>query len=460
MVRRRTFPCHAHQEAIIVLHPQLKPRDLNVLVIGAGGREHMLASKLAASPRVGRVYCAPGNAGTAQIGTNVPIDALDFDRLLAFARDAGIDLTVVGPADPTMAGIADRFRDAGLTIVGPTEAQARLEGSKAFSKAFMRRHGIPTARSEDFTDAAAALAHLDTAWGPDGLVIKMDGLAEVQSTLVTTDRAAAEALVREALEQRRYGEAGARLLIEERLIGPELSILAFIDGTACKPLPPAQDHKQLFDGGRGVNTEGMGAFVPVPIVDDALMARLQREVLEPTCRGMAEEGLSYPGLIFIGVLLTQEGPKVLEYNCRFGDPETQATLPGLETDLVEVFEACLAGRLDALDVRHDGLPRVCLVAADRAYPDGFAAGSPVDGLEAAAAVPGVEVIHALTAESPDGPRSRGGRVLNVIGKGRDVTAARAAAYEAIGHVRLAGEAPHFRGDVGLGGVAAEVAAVR
>lgn len=443
-----------------MLQLPLKPRDLNVLVIGAGGREHMLASKLAASPRVARVYCAPGNAGTAQIATNVPIDALDFDALVAFAQDTGIDLTVVGPADPTMAGITDRFREAGLAVVGPTRHQAQLEGSKAFSKAFMRRHGIPTARSAVFTDAASALAHLDSAWGPDGLVIKMDGLAEVQSTLVTTDRAAAESLIREALEQRRYGEAGARLLIEERLIGPELSILAFIDGTACKPLPPAQDHKQLLDGGRGVNTEGMGAFVPVPIVDDALMTRLQREVLEPTCRGMAAEGLSYPGLIFIGVLLTREGPKVLEYNCRFGDPETQATLPGLETDIVDVFDACLAGRLDELEVRHDGLPCVCLVAADRAYPDGFTAGSAIDGLDWAAAVPSVEVIHALTEESPDGPRSRGGRVLNVIGKGRDVTTAREAAYQAMGHIRLAGEAPHFRGDVGLGGAATPVAAIR
>ncbi|MFN3432131.1 MAG: phosphoribosylamine--glycine ligase, partial [Candidatus Sericytochromatia bacterium] len=235
-----------------MLSPLLKPRDLNVLVIGAGGREHMLASKLAASPRVARVYCAPGNAGTAAVGTNVPIDALDFDALVAFAQDAGIDLTVVGPADPTMAGITDRFRDAGVAIVGPTQHQAQLEGSKAFSKAFMRRHGIPTARSEVFTDAAAALAHLDAEWGPEGLVIKMDGLAEVQSTLVTTDRAAAESLIREALELQRYGEAGARLLIEERLIGPELSILAFIDGAACKALPPAQDHKQLLDGGRGV----------------------------------------------------------------------------------------------------------------------------------------------------------------------------------------------------------------
>jgi phosphoribosylamine--glycine ligase len=442
-----------------LLQSPLKSRDLNVLVVGAGGREHMLASKLAASPRVARVFCAPGNAGTAEVGTNVAIDAHDFDGLTAFALENGVDLTVVGPADPTMDGIVDCFRAAGLVIVGPTQAQAQLEGSKAFSKAFMRRHGIATARAEVFTDAPAALAHLDETWGPDGLVIKMDGLAEVQSTLVTTDRQAAEELILDALEHRRYGEPGARLLIEERLIGPELSILAFIDGSACKPLPPAQDHKQLLDGGRGINTEGMGAFIPVPLVNEDLMARLRREVLEPTCRGMAAEGLSYPGLIFIGVLLTKDGPKVLEYNCRFGDPETQATLPGLQTDLVDIFEACLQGRLDSIELQHDGLPCVCLVAADTAYPESFTAGSAIAGLELAATVPGVEVIHALTEATPEGPRTRGGRVLNMIGKGADVTAARAAAYEAISAIRIAGAPPHFRSDVGLRGAEAPMSVV-
>lgn len=430
-------------------HPQLSPTGLNVLVVGAGGREHMLASKLAASPRVAQVFCAPGNAGTAEVGTNVAIDALDFDRLASFAKDTGIDLTVVGPADPTIAGIVDRFRAEGLTIVGPTRAQAQLEGSKAFSKAFMRRHGIPTAKSEVFTDANAALRYLDEVWAPEGIVIKMDGLAEVQSTLVTDDPAAAAALIVEALAHGKYGEPGRRLLIEERLVGPELSLLAFIDGSACRPLPPAQDHKQLFEGGRGVNTEGMGAFIPVPLVDASLMARLEREVLGPTCRGMAAEGLSYPGLIFVGVLLTKDGPKVLEYNCRFGDPEAQATLPGLETDLVDVFEACLGDRLSTLALVHDHQPCVCLVAADRAYPHAYAAGSPIQGLELAMTVPQAEVLHALTEPGPEGPRSRGGRVLNVLGRGPNVYAAREAAYRAIEAIRIGGELPRFRRDVGL-----------
>jgi phosphoribosylamine--glycine ligase len=427
----------------------LKPSGLNVLVVGAGGREHMLASKLAASPRVAHVYCAPGNAGTAEVGTNVPIAAMDVERLAAFAKEAGIDLTVVGPADPTIAGIVDHFRAVGLTIVGPTREQAQLEGSKAFSKAFMRRHGIPTARSEVFTDAEAALAHLRDVWVPEGIVIKMDGLAEVQSTLVTEDKGAAAALILDALEHGKYAEAGAQLLIEERLVGPELSILAFIDGSACRPLPPAQDHKQLFDGGRGVNTEGMGAFIPVPLVDPALMAQLEREVLGPTCRGMAAEGLSYPGLIFVGVMLTRSGPQVLEYNCRFGDPEAQATLPGLETDLVDVFEACLGNRLSALEVVHDHQPCVCLVAADRSYPHAFAAGSPIHGLELAMTVPRAEVLHALTEPTEAGPRSRGGRVLNVLGKGPSVYDAREAAYRAIEAIRIGGELPRFRRDVGL-----------
>jgi phosphoribosylamine--glycine ligase len=424
-------------------HCHIPTHGLKILVVGQGGREHAIVRALARSPRVARIHCAPGNAGTAADAQNVPIGVQDFEALAAYACRERIDLVVVGPADPVAAGLVDHLRAAGLAVFGPTAEQATLEGSKVFSKAFMRRHGIPTARCESFTDPAAALAHLEAAWRPEGIVIKVDGLADVQSTLVTSDLEEARAEVRRALVERRYGAAGERVLIEERLVGPEISLLAFVDGRSWKLLPPARDHKQLLEGGFGPNTEGMGAFCPAPGATPEVLA-----VLDATLRGMRAEGLGYAGVLFVGVLLTADGPRVLEYNCRFGDPETQAVLQGLQTDLVDVIEACLQGRLAEIELAHDGRYHVCLVAADPGYPGEVQPGKPVTGLEGH---PDVTVLHAQTRETPAGPVSAGGRVLNLVASAADLEAARAAAYAAIAHVRLAGEPPRYRRDVGAAG---------
>lgn len=421
--------------------------NLNVLVVGRGGRESMIVAKLAASRRVAKVFCAPGNAGTAALGTNVAIAPTDIAALAEFARDAGIHLTIVGPADAVADGIVDHFQALGLLVFGPTRAQAVLETSKDFSKAFMRRQGIPTARSRTFSDLGVAIAHLDEVWQPQGIVIKVDGLADVQSTLVTDDRDEARAELRRALVEDRYGEAGRRVLIEERLVGPEVSLLAFVDGRTWKLLPAAQDHKPLLDGGLGPNTEGMGAYAPAPLADEALMAVLRRDVLDRTCRGLAAEGLGYAGVLFAGVLVTERGPMVLEYNCRFGDPETQVTLAGLQTDLVDLVEACLAGRLAQQPLETDGQSYVCVVAADPAYPATFEAGQSLAGLEPAARTPGVQVLHALTQMTALGPASAGGRVLNVVAGAPDLATARERAYAAIAPLRLGGQPPYYRRDI-------------
>jgi phosphoribosylamine--glycine ligase len=393
-------------------HCHIPTHGLKILVVGQGGREHAIVRALARSPRVARIHCAPGNAGTAADAQNVPIGVQDFEALAAYACRERIDLVVVGPADPVAAGLVDHLRAAGLAVFGPTAEQATLEGSKVFSKAFMRRHGIPTARCESFTDPAAALAHLEAAWRPEGIVIKVDGLADVQSTLVTSDLEEARAEVRRALVERRYGAAGERVLFEERLVGPEISLLAFVDGRSWKLLPPARDHKQLLEGGFGPNTEGMGAFCPAPGATPEVLA-----VLDATLRGMRAEGLGYAGVLFVGVLLTADGPRVLEYNCRF-------------------------------ELAHDGRYHVCLVAADPGYPGEVQPGKPVTGLEGH---PDVTVLHAQTRETPAGPVSAGGRVLNLVASAADLEAARAAAYAAIAHVRLAGEPPRYRRDVGAAG---------
>jgi phosphoribosylamine--glycine ligase len=433
----------------------LPQERMTVLVIGQGGREHALVLKLSQSPRVAKIYCAPGNAGTAAIAENVPLALMDFEGLATFALEARVDLTIVGPADPVAAGIVDYFRDRGLATFGPTRAQAILEGSKVFSKAFMRRHHIPTARYASFTDEPEAMAYLAKEWRPHGMVVKVDGLADVQSTLVTNDQAAARAEIRRALVDRAYGEAGERVIIEERLVGPEISLLAFVDGKSWRLLPAAQDHKQLLDGGLGPNTEGMGAYAPAPLADERLMTILARDVMDATCAGLAAEGLGYQGLLFVGVLITEDGPKVLEYNCRFGDPETQVALPGLVSDLVDVVEACLLGKLQEQEVHFDERTYVCVVAADTAYPDSFAEGTPVTGLEEAAAVPGVQVLHAMTRATAAGVIVNGGRVINVVAGDRDLRGARGAAYAAIEHIRLAGAPAHYRTDIGAQALVAQ-----
>ncbi len=334
-----------------------------VLVIGSGGREHALAWALERSPQVRQVYVAPGNAGTAE---NVPIPVDDFEALIAFARAQFIDLTVVGPENPLAAGIVDAFQAAGLPIFGPTQAAARLEASKAFAKDFMREHQIPTAAYgvfEDYAQAKAALADFG-----DQLVVKADGLAAGKGVLICDTRAEAEAALDQIMQQGAFGSAGTRVVLEERLSGDEISVLALCDGARCLPLRVARDHKRALDGDRGLNTGGMGAFAPTPDVPQTLVDEIVRTVIQPTVDGMAARGTPYVGVLFVGLMLTADGPQVLEFNCRFGDPETQAVLPLLQSDLYTVLMACIEGRL--ANIRLDWLDASCatVVLASPGYP--------------------------------------------------------------------------------------------
>lgn len=427
---------------------QLPPCDLRILVVGGGGREHTLAWKLAASPRVSRVFCAPGNAGTEGFCTNLPIGQNDHAALIQAAHDHAIDLVVIGPSEPLIHGLGDRFVEAGFPVFGPGAAQAVIEGSKVFSKAFMRRHGIPTARYEVFEDLEAARAYLEDSWPEGGLVVKTDGLAAVQSVVVADTRAEALAEVERCLLEGRYGAAGRRVILEERLSGPEASILAFVDGRHFRLLPPAQDHKALYEGNLGPNTEGMGAYSPASLVDDALAERIEREIMGPTLRGLSEEGLGYAGVLFVGIMVTDEGPKVLEYNCRFGDPEAQVTLPALHTDLVAVLEACLTGSLDALALDFDDACYLCVVGASPGYPGPAQTERRIFGMEAAMRIPQATVFHAHTRRLGGGLVTAGGRVLNVVARGRTVHEAQRQAYRAIDRIAFEGGGPHVRRDVG------------
>jgi phosphoribosylamine--glycine ligase/phosphoribosylaminoimidazole synthetase len=415
---------------------------MRVLIIGSGGREHALAWKIAQSPRLTRLFVAPGNGGT---GENVPIAAEDIDRLVAFAREAEVDLTVVGPEGPLAAGIVDAFQTAGLRIFGPVRAAARLEWSKAFAKAFMARHGIPTARYAAFDDYQAALRHLFSVDYP--IVIKASGLAAGKGVIVPDCADDAEAALRQIMVEQSFGAAGNEVVIEERLSGVEASLLAFCDGTTAAPMPPAQDHKRLLDGDEGLNTGGMGAFAPTPACPPALVEQVVATVLQPTIDGLCTEGTPYQGVLYAGLMLTAEGPKVLEFNCRFGDPETQAILPLLEGDLLDIFDACVDGRLADMEVRWQSGASACIVLASGGYPGRYEKGHPIAGLDAAAQIPGAVVFHAGTRRDPSGQVvTDGGRVLGVTAVGDVLAQAVERAYTAAGQIRF--EGMHYRRDIG------------
>lgn len=413
-----------------------------------GGREHALAWKLSKSPRVARVFCAPGNAGTEEFCQNCPVPTTDFEGVAAIALQHRIDLVVVGPSEPLIFGLADVFHSLRIPVFGPSRSQAVIEGSKAFSKAFMSRHGIPTAAYQVFTDLREAKAFVRSQWTPAGLVVKTDGLADVQSVVVAERPEEAFEEIERALGEDRYGPAGRRILIEERLIGPEASLLAFVDGHSFKVLPAAQDHKALFDGNRGPNTEGMGAYAPAPVITPSTLERIERDILAPTVAGLAAEGLGYPGVLFVGLILTPERPRVLEYNCRLGDPEAQVTLPALKTDLLEVIDACLAGRLGNLDLQFDDAYYLCVVGASEGYPARPRAGRKITGLEAARRVPAATIFHAHTRREEEGLVTAGGRVLNVVARGRTIDEAQDQAYRAMQHIAFDGGGPIIRRDVG------------
>ncbi len=400
---------------------------MDVLLIGSGGREHAIAWKLAQSPRVTKIFVAPGNGGTTTLEKteNVPIAADDLPALRDFAVERQIDLTIVGPEIPLVAGIVDLFHDAGLRIFGPTKAAAQLEGSKAFSKRFMDEHGIPTGRAgtfSDFDEATRYMRQLD-----DVPVIKASGLAAGKGVILPETMSGAAAIVREMLINKRFGQASETVLIEERMRGPEVSVLAFTDGDSFVLMPAAQDHKRLLDGDRGPNTGGMGAFAPTPQATPGLLDQVAADVIAPTLAGMKAEGTPFTGILYAGIMLTADGPKVLEFNCRLGDPEAQIILPLLESDLLALFEACIDGELANIEPTWSDEATVTVVMAARGYPGDYATGHEITGIDSAEAK-GCQVFHAGTKVIDDRLVTSGGRVLNVTAQGPTLAAAAKTAY--------------------------------
>lgn len=417
---------------------------MKILVVGGGGREHALVWKLAQSPRVTRLYCAPGNAGIETLASCVSLAADDVAGLKAFVSREGVDLTVVGPEAPLAAGIADEFRKAKLRVFGPTKAAAQLEASKSFAKELLLRHGIPTAKAKTFTAMAPALAYL--ADHPLPVVVKADGLAQGKGVVVAASREEAVGAVRSMLEDRAFGVAGQQIVIEEFLDGEEVSIMAFTDGKAVVPMVAAQDHKRVGDGDTGPNTGGMGAYAPAPMATPALRATVQREILVPVVEAMAKAGRPYQGVLYAGIMVVKGKPYVLEFNARFGDPETQVVLPLLETDLVEVIEAVVEHRLDQMSVTWKSGAAVCVVLASGGYPGPYRQGCPIAGLPAQDVSSRVEVFHAGTKREGAQTVTAGGRVLGVTGLGANFQDARAAAYAVVRTINF--EGCQYRTDIG------------
>ena len=421
------------------------PLGMNILVIGSGGREHALVWKLSQSPRVKHLHCAPGNAGTASLATNHPVAATDLTGLVALAKAEAIDLTVVGPDDPLAMGIVDLFRAEGLRVFGPTTAAARLEASKSFAKNFMVRHGIPTATSATFTDAEAALAHCASARHP--LVVKADGLALGKGVVIAQTPEESSLAVREAMIEKVFGSAGDTVVIEEFLTGPECSIHALVDGSSYVLFPDAKDHKRALEGDQGLNTGGMGTISPSREVEGPMQARIRKEILDPFLRGLKADDLEFSGMLFPGLMMTPDGPKVLEFNCRFGDPETQSLMRRLRSDLLELIEATVDGTLATVTPEWDDRAAICIVLASGGYPGPIEKGKEIAGLaEAASLDPEVVVFHAGTTLREGMVVTNGGRVLGVTALGSTLEEARSKAYAAADLIRFEGK--QLRRDIG------------
>ncbi len=416
---------------------------MNLLVIGSGGREHALCWKLRQSPRVTELFCAPGNAGTEMLGRNVAIPITDIESLAGFAEKEGIGLTVVGPDDALAGGIVDVFNSRGLRIFGPAKEGARFESSKAFAKRFMERHGIPTARFGEFTESGEAHRFCQQMSYP--VVIKADGLALGKGVIIAANADEAAKAIYRIMEQRQFGEAGRRVVIEEFLTGEECSIHALVDGRGYAMFPGAQDHKRALDGDKGLNTGGMGAYSPARVLTPELERRVREEVLDRFVGGLEADGLAFKGLLYPGLMVTAGGLKVLEFNCRFGDPETQAFLPLLKTDLVEVMEAVIDGRLAECPLEWRDEAAVCVVMASGGYPGDYEKGKEILGIEAAESEEGITVFHAGTQRVDGRLVTAGGRVLGVTALGADVRAAREKAYRAVGKIGF--EGAHWRRDI-------------
>jgi len=416
---------------------------MNILVVGGGGREHALAWKIARSPLVTKLYCAPGNPGIAQVAECLPIAADDLGALREAAHARRVDLTVVGPEAPLAAGIVDEFRKDKRLIFGPHQAAARIESSKAFSKELMGRLRIPTAEACTFTAVGPALDHLDHRDVP--VVVKADGLAQGKGVVVAASRAEAREAVRAMMEGKAFGEAGSRVVIEEFLAGEELTVMAFTDGKTVLPMVPAQDHKRVGDGDTGPNTGGMGAYAPTPLGTGELIDRIRREILEPVVEGLSRVGSPFHGVLYAGLMVAHGEPKVLEFNARMGDPETQVVLPLLKTDLVEVLTAVVEHRLDRLTVEWHERAAVCVVLAAPGYPGAPRKGTPIHGLMETEGRDECLVFHAGTSAGPGGVVTAGGRVLGVTGVGKTLVAARDRAYDGVRRIRFDGM--HYRSDI-------------
>ena len=402
---------------------------MKILIVGGGGREHAIAWKLAKSPKVEKMYCAPGNAGIAEVAECVNIGVMEFDKLVAFAKEHEIDLTVVAPDDPLAAGAVDAFEAAGLRAFGPRANAAIVEGSKAFSKDLMKKYGIPTAAYETFNDPEKALAYLETAKMP--IVLKADGLALGKGVLICKDLEEAKAGVRTLMMDKQFGSAGDEIVIEEFMTGREVSVLSFVDGKTIKIMTSAQDHKRAKDGDQGLNTGGMGTFSPSPFYTPQVDAFCREHIYQKTVDAMKAEGREFKGIIFFGLMLTADGPKVLEYNARFGDPETQVVLPRMKNDLVDLFEACIDGTLDQIDLEFEDNAAVCVVLASAGYPEHYEKGFEIRGLENFKDRDGYYVFHAGSKFDEQGRVvTNGGRVLGVTATGINLKEARANAYKA------------------------------
>lgn len=416
---------------------------MKLLVIGSGGREHAIVWKASQSPKVDKIYCAPGNAGIAELAECVAIPVMELEKLADFAEQEKIDFTIVGPDDPLVAGAVDVFEKRGLKVFGPRANAAIIEGSKAFSKDLMKKYGIPTAAYETFDSAEEALKYLETAEFP--IVLKADGLALGKGVLICQNHEEAVAGVREIMEDKKFGTAGNRMVVEEFMTGREASVLCFCDGTHIKPMTSAQDHKRAKDGDQGLNTGGMGTFSPSPFYTPEVAAFCEEHIYQPTMDAMKAEGRDFVGILFVGLMLTEKGPKVLEYNARFGDPETQVVLPRMKSDMIEIMEACVEGRLDQVELEFEDNAAVCVVLASDGYPEHYEKGYPIT-VNGEFGKDGYHLFHAGTAEKDGQVVTAGGRVLGVVATGADLKTARANAYNATEWVEF--ENKYMRHDIG------------
>ncbi len=417
---------------------------MKVLVVGGGGREHALVNSIAKSPRVDKIYCAPGNAGIAGLAECVPIGVMEFDKLTDFALEKGIDLTVVAPDDPLVAGAVDAFEAKGLRAFGPRANAAILEGSKAFSKDLMKKYNIPTAAYENFDNADSALEYLETARMP--IVLKADGLALGKGVLICNTLEEAKEGVKTIMTDKQFGDAGNRMVIEEFMTGREVSVLTFVDGKTIRPMTSAQDHKRALDGDQGLNTGGMVTFSPSPFYTKEIDDFCRKNIYQPTVDAMAAEGREFKGVIFFGLMLTEDGPKVLEYNARFGDPEAQVVLPRMNNDIIDVMEACIDGTLDRIELDFKDNAAVCVVLASKGYPVKYEKGFKISGLDRFEGKDSYFVFHAGTKFGDDGIVTNGGRVLGVTAMGDDLKQARRNAYEAAGWINF--DNKYCRSDIG------------